>query len=384
MDAYHVDSGLLQLLARALNPAVPLTETPSAETLWAIYQKAQAHDMAHLLFTSLDGLSVDIPPELLFKLRKKWLLAGSRYAQQSYELERITALFETNGIAYLPLKGTLLRELYPDPAMRTSCDIDILVHSEDLDKADELLCRELGYQPWGKSTHDVAYHGTSGVRLELHFDINEPDFRTILCFATIWEQVHLVEGSAFRYEMTPEHFVLYHIYHMAKHFAAGGCGIRPFMDLWVLKHRADYDEEKLAQLLREASLSAFARQAFGLCEVWFGGAQHTVLTREMEQYLIGAGIYGSRDNLVAIAQVKEGGKLLYFFRRVFLPFHKLKRVYPKLEKYPILYPWYQVKRWVSFLFRKNKKETLEEFTAGTAVTAEKRKSLKAMFTTLEL
>ena len=34
-----------------------------------------------------------------------------------------------------------------------------------------------------------------------------------------------------------------------------------------------------------------------------------------------------------------------------LPYQKLKKIYPRLEKYPILYPFYQIKRWCRFIYR---------------------------------
>ena len=58
---------------------------------------------------------------------------------------------------------------------------------------------------------------------------------------------------------------------MAKHFVStGGCGIRPFLDIWVLNHKIDFNREKREKLLSDGGLDVFAKQAELLSEVWFG------------------------------------------------------------------------------------------------------------------
>ena len=57
------------------------------------------------------------------------------------------------------------------------------------------------------------------------------------------------------------------------------------------------------------------------------------------------GVYGSTDNRVAIQQKKRGGRLGYVFSRMFIPYEKLKRYYPILEKHKWLTPFMQIRRW---------------------------------------
>ena len=55
--------------------------------------------------------------------------------------------------------------------------------------------------------------------------------------------------------MTDEMFYFYHIAHMAKHFEEGGCGIRPFIDLWTLDNIKDVDHDKRDELLSRGNLN---------------------------------------------------------------------------------------------------------------------------------
>ena len=53
---------------------------------------------------------------------------------QQLELENVMAHFEKEGIDYVPLKGWIIKNLYPKPDMRSMCDVDILIRDEDKKK----------------------------------------------------------------------------------------------------------------------------------------------------------------------------------------------------------------------------------------------------------
>ena len=70
---------------------------------------------------------------------------------------------------------------------------------------------------------------------------------------------------------------------------------------------------------------------------------------QLQSFLLHGGVYGSTDNRVALNQTKKGGKFGYLRSRVFIPFAKLARYYPILEKHPWLMPVMQVRRWFMLL-----------------------------------
>lgn len=88
----------------------------------------------------------------------------------------ILANLETAGIQALPLKGSVLaRELYGDPALRSSLDIDILVQSRDLNGAAEVV-RAMGWRDFDRLgcglplLHHRMVHSTLP-RVELHWRV---------------------------------------------------------------------------------------------------------------------------------------------------------------------------------------------------------------------
>ena len=73
------------------------------------------------------------------KFAKSMYSALMRYEAMEHEQNRIYALFEKEKIVFVPLKGSVIRKCYDDPWMRTSCDIDVLVHPEDIERAQKCL-----------------------------------------------------------------------------------------------------------------------------------------------------------------------------------------------------------------------------------------------------
>ena len=137
---------------------------------------------------------------------------------------------------------------------------------------------------------------------------------------------------------------------MTYHFINGGCGIRPFADLWIWRHKVGYDERAVRELCRECGIESFYDNALALSEVWFSGEPHTPLTRRMESHVIYNSVCGSAGKGVTVRQAARGGRLRYILSRIFMPYSQLKIRYPTVAKCPPLLPVFEVVRWVSFLF----------------------------------
>jgi hypothetical protein len=235
--------------------------------------------------------------------------------------------------------------------MRTSCDIDVLVHRNELENAISYLTEKLGYEEKGKASHDVSLFSATGVHIELHFDLVEEGRanNAINVLSTVWDNVSLRRDSEYWYEMSDDFFYFYHIAHMAKHFETGGCGVRPFIDLWILDHIDGANKEARDALLEKGGLLKFAEQARILSNIWFGDGQYDNVSYQFQNFLFHGGVYGSTDNRVALHQKKKGGRIGYIISRMFIPYANLKRYYPVLEKHKWLMPVMQIRRWFMLL-----------------------------------
>lgn len=352
----------------------------SREELEKLYELSKSHDLAHIVGNSLikNGLVSD--PELKAGFKKQIMTAVYRYEKLQYELTRLKDVLNEAKIPFIPLKGSVIRKFYPEPWLRTSCDIDVLVKEKDIERASELLTERMSYKKERKGSHDVSLFSESGIHLELHYSLIEEKRieNAELLLQSVWDHAAAVSDT-YEYILSDEMFYYYHIVHMAKHFVeTGGCGIRPFLDVWVLNHRIDFDREKREKLLSDGGLSVFAKQAELLSEVWFGNAEHTEITREMEEYILRGGVYGTTTNRVAVQQQKQGGKLKYALSKIFISYDIIKFHYPILQKHRWLTPIMEVRRWGKLIFCGHLKRTVKELKYNNTISEDDAAEAKTL------
>lgn len=350
-------------------------ETYSPELLPHLAEIAAAHDVTHLLALGLkhNGLLDERSA-----LAREIFTAVYRCEELRFELERICDALESARIDHLPLKGAVLRAYYPEPWMRTSCDIDILVRHGDLASAIACLVETLHYTASGRGSHDVALVSPRGSHMELHFDLMEEGAAkgAAPVLNAVWAHAVPCAGRSHRYAMEDGFFYFYHIAHMAKHFENGGCGIRPLIDLQILR-RAAFDATAGQSLLDACALSQFALRMETLSDVWFAGGTHTALTRRMEAYILCGGSYGSIEHRVA-ALKKDGSRGRYLLSRAIVPYERLVRYYPILEKHRYLMPVMQVRRWFMLLHPDVAEMARGELTANHSVAREERRAVQQL------
>ena len=351
------------------------------EELAGIYKLSKSHDLAHLVGDALIKNDLVKNDEVKAKFQKQIMLAVYRYEKMNYELGRLRTVLNEVQIPFIPLKGSVLRQYYPEPWMRTSCDIDVLVHGEDLQRMVSYLSDNLGYRRESQNSHDISMFTQGGVHVEVHYDLVE-DNRANSAAAVlkqIWNVAVKHDGCNYQYEMPDEMFYFYHIAHMAKHFVStGGCGIRPFLDIWVLNHRIDFNREKREKLLSDGGLSVFAKQAELLSEVWFGNAEHTEITKQMEGYILRGGVYGTTTNRVAVQQQKQGGKMKYALSKIFIPYDAIKFHYPILQKHKWLTPIMEVRRWGKLIFCGHLKRTVKELKYNSTISEDAAAEMRTL------
>lgn len=267
------------------------------------------------------------------------------FAQRDFALEEIRRCFAQNEIPYVLLKGSTLRELYPEPWMRTSCDIDILIHREDMDRATAALESETEFRQAiqeKRDFHDVSFY-MGPTHLELHFSIQEDMEGPDQLLSRAWEFTE--QGLQPQQYVFSSEFLIFHVVsHMAYHFTHGGLGVRPYIDLWLLRHKTEYQEMQIRELCNACGLLKFYENCVRLSEIWLANQPYDALTERTEQYCFDGGVFGNFQNAFLSKQRTHRG-IRYVFHRLFLPAKQLKQAYPRLEKYPALLPYYQLRRW---------------------------------------
>ena len=343
----------------------------SKSDLAELYDLATYHDMAHIVGDALDRIG-GFEGEIYARFAKARMLATFRMRRLVDELSQLSDFFEKEKIDHIPLKGAVLRNFYPEPWMRTSCDIDILVKKEDLERASDALVSSMGYSLVFKTTHDISFNSPTGVHLELHFVLIEDGFigAEVVFLEKIWDFVIPDRNKTYTFHMPDEIFYLYHIAHMAKHVVAGGCGIKSFVDLWILENRVDFDAKKRAAIVCDSGLSLFEKGAKQLADAWFCGAEKDELSVSFENFVLSGGVYGTVHNGVSVGVAKKQSRFKYALSRIFLPYEKLKLLYPSLEKHKWLYPFCQVRRFFRVVFKGGLKRAKEQLSNSKNISSE--------------
>ncbi len=320
------------------------------EELRALYTLAHRHDVAPIAARALSRHHLLGYVGVFDDFRQAMAEAAYWYEQFRFELSEICRVLSKADIPHIPLKGAVIRTLYPDPWMRTSCDIDVLVQHEHLKKAIDVLTLTLHYRtPGGKKYHDISLLSPNGLLLELHFSIKENMHTTDPLLERVWEYSVPQKEDGMTYCMSNEYLFFHVIAHAAYHFRSGGCGIRPLMDLYLMQKNLPINGEILADLLGQSALTSFYSGMCALIGVWFEGQAHTDLTQKAESYILSGGVYGSRKNHEAMQQQDAGSDGQYILRRIFMPYDKLKIKYPILNKCCLLAPFCHIARWFGLL-----------------------------------
>ncbi len=322
----------------------------SEELLSELLSVSKKHDIAHLIIFALDFNS--LLPKNDKNIKNELFKAIYRYEQMNFEYKRILNTLEESEIPFVPLKGSVLRDYYPKPWMRTSCDIDILTEEKNADKAAQILAEKINYSVKEKGSHEISLFSPNNIHLELHYSLIEDSIKSGFSdlLKNAWKYVVTSDGHDFQSELKDEMFYFYHIAHMAKHFENGGCGIRPFIDLWFLNNINKDNKERRNELLNQGGLLKFAEAASNLSDAWLNGTEHTEITKQFESYILHGGVYGSDSNRITVQQQKKGGKIRYFLSKVFLSYDVIKYQYPILQKHPLLTPIMEVRRWFKLIF----------------------------------
>jgi len=125
--------------------------------------------------------------------------------------------FHRRGIPVISLKGPWLAErLYGDAALRSCCDLDLLVHRSDIAVAEDLLT-ELGFLPSGRRDDYARPFRRGGIKVELHHDVENPlafDFDV----ETAWKRACLAQfQGAPAWLLAPSDELLFLCLHGTRH-----------------------------------------------------------------------------------------------------------------------------------------------------------------------
>jgi len=327
-----------------------------------IYEVAKAHGIINIVAYSLVSFDGPVPNELRKKFEQNLYERVFVSEKQNYEFKKVVSSFEENGISYMPLKGLVLQELYPNCDMRPMVDADILIREEEYEKAAAVM-DQLGYSFTGESDHEYNYIKKPFIHVELHKRLI-PSYNQDMYayFGNGWKLAKKCEHTNGKYELSVDDNFIYILAHFAKHYRDGGIGIKHVIDIWLFCRKYDIDNEYLKGNLKELNLYEFYKNVIRLVKVWFEDGEFDTVTTDMTEHILNSGKFGTVKNFMSAQAIRENKRVedaarFKYIKFVFPGPDKMKKIFPVLEKCPPLLPvmWiWRVLRLV--IFRRDKIE----------------------------
>lgn len=341
---------LLSILAVRLNGAE--CEAKNEYDLFGIYELSKAHSITSAAYVA--ALPYLDEPQYN-ELAKKWKhdYKESLYKSIQYEAESndICSCLSSLGYKHMLLKGAILKNYYPDPAMREFCDCDILCEEAFSEELKDYMF-SAGYEINARIENCISYKKLPFYLFEIHKTlIEKKDNKPIWdYYSSISNKLLPDDENEFSLHFTDEDFYIYMTTHTYLHYSSFGTGLRALLDTYVfLKGKgSSLDFDYILQEMQKLGISEYESTLRSLSLKMLSYPQELSLNEdeiEMLRYMAGSATYGVWDNYVRNTLKKEYDdgssfiqKLRYIVRRILPDKQSIKVSYPLIEKHSYLLP----------------------------------------------
>ncbi len=355
---------LLYLMACALQGVSVQEEILADADLKQLLIMARKHSVASMVCMALEKTAVFANADEAAK--KQWLEVKNKAVRKNMlldaERKAILHELEIQGIWYMPLKGSILKDWYPKPGMREMADNDILFDPSGREQVREIF-QNRGYKTvsFRKGNHDV-YEKAPIYNFEMHVELYHKIYDTFNeKYADVKQRLIPDAEVPYRLHFTPEDFYVFVIAHAYKHYSSSGTGIRTLADIYIMNQKlgGTMNWEYVDSELRGLGIFSYERESRELAQKLFGIAELPTeanlseAEQQMLAYYLGASTYGTIENRTLNKMRKlqpDGGAITAHTKRKYL----LSRIFPGREwceayaptvyKYPVLLPFFWVWR----------------------------------------
>jgi hypothetical protein len=230
------------LRADTATPHVHLLARLATANWTALVEQAAWHDVVPLLYYRLKALgpAVTIPVDIEQELRNAYHHSTWRNMCLYHELGQVLSVLRGNGIPAIVLKGAHLAQVvYPSIALRSMCDVDILIRESDLLEVEGSLLK-MGYIRSGRSItscHHSYRTPAQGLLLEVHWHIVGMESPFVVGVNDLWERARSVSLSDVPVAVLSAEDLLLHLCLHAGFRHGFEVGLRAFCDVvQVIQH----------------------------------------------------------------------------------------------------------------------------------------------------
>lgn len=248
---------LIAFLGRSLYGNEPATSPHGGSAEDRRAPRPPAPDERILALAEREGLQAlfywllhDAFPKQAVRFQAHYQAKSAWALKQEHHRNRLFRLLEDARIPFLPIKGAdLAWRVYPLPALRWSCDWDVLVRKKDMRAFCDLLERDGWICPVDSlSDHHLGLRRKKDLALEPHFllpnlELADEDF--------VWTNSSPAEPDSSRRTLNPELNLIMLFQHDAINRYQTSNLVKLLLDVFFLLKRDPPDWEKVARLCIE-------------------------------------------------------------------------------------------------------------------------------------
>ena len=182
----------------------------------AIYRMAKLHNIDCIVYDGMKRIAEEADADFMEEWANRNTICAGQGIMQQREAKKLAKELPARGIRVLPLKGSILKEIYPQARYRQMADVDILIDRKNMEKAHTVM-KELGYQYKGGDSEDTVdkYYKPPCVSIEIHSHLMHYHAENYKKYLDIWERCKEENGV---YHMNWDDYYLFLMEHFAKHF----------------------------------------------------------------------------------------------------------------------------------------------------------------------
>ncbi len=347
----QVINDLIYLCSCAVNGCVPYAERVAEMDFAAIFSLAEQHMLTAVAAYALESAGI-----LDHQFAQAQAMAIRKMVIMDDEMAKILVRLEAAGIWYMPLKGAVLKDLYPAYGIRQMGDRDILIDGGRVKDVRSIM-EDLGFttEEYGKHHHD-CYVKPPVSHFEMHHALFEAMQGECITgyYSGVKGRLLKDEGNTFGWHFSPEDFYIHMTVHEYKHYSTNGTGLRSLLDTYVYLKNKNLDFDYIKAEAAKLDVAAFETANRKLALHLFGGVPLTEEDRHMLPRFVASGTYGNTECFTE-KQLADKGRAGYFLSRLTLPYHVMLEHYPILKKQPVLYPFCWTHRLIYALIYKNER-----------------------------
>lgn len=342
MFAFNTNEGyFLHLLKCALKTEQPM-EAPKGIDFAEILKLSQRHDVENLTFLSIDQLERKPSDELYAQWQELYYKDQKRTLFQDMALEELIEAFTAKGIDCMPLKGSVIKNYYPNPDLRSMGDIDFLVREQNRQVVRDIM-HSLGYQDDLLDDGQVdAFKRGKLEYIEVHYDFSAENHIMHEIFTIDWDKLVPTETEHL-YQQTFEDLYFYNVGHYAKNMHNRGMGIRAVVDGYVLWNRmTDEQKQNMLDRFEKIDLGEFHSKLLQIADIWFDDKADNESTQMLQEYLLSKPTYSSKKDqitMIAVRDEADDSNAKYILRKIFPSAEELYNRFNVEHKVFILLPF---------------------------------------------